>query len=218
MWIKSFIRSLYVKLESRKRGFTTYNFDIPLEIIPHIGVGALINRETCFESNSGIEIGAYTYINGGHIYNGKIGKFCSIGYGVSIGPGEHHLNRISTFPISSRSLKKYDCSEFKDNGITEIGNDVWVGNNVIIMQGVKIGDGAVLAAGSVVTKDVPPYVIVGGVPALIIRYRFNDKIIESLLELKWWDRNLTWISDHIDIFHKDAFNLEDLRALIDAPN
>ncbi len=218
MFIKSFIRYIYINIEARKRGFITYNFNIPLEIIPHIGVGALINRETCFEGKSNIEIGAHTYINGGHIYNGKIGKFCSIGYGVTIGPGEHHLNRISTFPISSRLLEKYDYSEFKDKGITEIGNDVWIGNNVIIMQGVKIGDGAVLAAGSVVTKDIPPYVIAGGVPASFIRSRFSDKVIEKLLELKWWNHSLKWIIEHIDIFHKDYFDLEDIRALMNDPN
>lgn len=119
-----------------------------------------------------------------------IGKFCSIGENVAIGPSQHPLNWLSTHPfqynlsfnvVTDKNLKSFS---FKP---VVIGNDVWIGNNAIIMDGIKVGDGSIIGANSVVTKDVPPYAIVGGVPAKIIKYRFSEDIIKELLELKWWN-------------------------------
>lgn len=128
-------------------------------------------------------IGDYTFIGQfTGITNAKIGRFCSIGTNVLIGPGHHNLENIST------STCFYDGDIY--NELTKrnliIGNDVWIGSYSIILRGIKIGDGAVIGAGSVVTKDVPPYAIVAGVPAKIIRYRFEQKAIEKIIETEWW--------------------------------
>src|SRR5688572_19360014 len=114
------------------------------------------------------QIGSYTYLSGFNlVVNSKIGKFCSIGMFVSICPGKHPTNTfVSTSPVFY-SLNKPTFSEkqaFDESGEVEIGNDVWIGSNSIILDGVKIGHGAIVAAGSVVNKDVEPYSIVGGVP------------------------------------------------------
>jgi len=95
-----------------------------------------------------------------------------------------------------------------------IENDVWIGANSVIMPGVKVGNGAIIGANAVVTKDVPDYAIVGGVPAKIIKYRFDEKTISSLLELKWWDLDKAIIKENIELFQEklDDQYLEKLRA------
>lgn len=118
----------------------------------------------------------------------KIGKFCSIASNIIIGPGEHPLNYLSSSPffyMEDLGFRKGVSEVFIKP--CEIGNDVWIGSNVFIRSGIKIGDGAVIGAGAVVTKDVPPYAVVVGVPAKILKYRFDEKMIEELLELKWWE-------------------------------
>ena len=123
-----------------------------------------------------------------------IGKFCSIASGTKfiMGSGNHRLGSVTTYPFnvfggSWQENTPDHMSQLPFKGDIVIGNDVWIGRESIIMPGVKIGDGAIIAAYSVVTKDVEPYSVVGGNPACFIKKRFNDELIELLLEFKWWD-------------------------------
>lgn len=125
------------------------------------------------------------------IINTEIGSFCSIANNVIIGGAAHPIQWVSTSPVfySGRDSirKKFSEYERDEDKRTYIGNDVWIGNYSLIKQGVHIGTGAVVGMGSVVTKDVPPYAIVAGNPAKLIRFRFSEDIISGLLESKWWD-------------------------------
>ncbi|HBX22977.1 MAG TPA: capsular biosynthesis protein [Desulfotomaculum sp.] len=153
-----------------------------------------------------VKIDDYTYVSRGTlIASGTIGKYCSIGYNCQIGIFEHPTNLISTSPYIYRhrsisNAVKPDWSSDDINNLPVIGNDVWIGSNAIVMQGVKIGDGAIIAAGAVVTKDVEPFSIVGGVPAKIIRKRFPDNVIRLFLNFKWWNNSDEWIKYNIDKF------------------
>lgn len=160
-------------------------------------------------------IGEGTYINDeSKIYNCKIGRYCSIADNVCVVLGQHPINKFaSTYPAFyydttsqlsftfHKGKPLYTCKK-KPNGEASynvvVGNDVWIGSHVLILGGITIGDGAVIAAGAVVTKDVEPYSIVGGVPAKIIKYRFNKDEIEVLLLKKWWNRSFEDIMKNYD--------------------
>ena len=143
-------------------------------------------------------IGDYSYISRGTIcFDGtEIGKYCSIGYYVQIGLPEHPISFISTSPYIYRNeqIKKY-CNWPDDDIIApvKIGNDVWIGSNSMILQGVTIGDGAVIAAGAVVNKDVEPFTVVGGVPARKIKNRFTSSEGAEIINSDWWDHDTQWI-------------------------
>lgn len=133
----------------------------------------------------------YSYIGYDcNIINCEIGSFCSIADGVIIGGARHPMEWVSTSPVfynakggTGLHLGSLDIPKGKRS---YIGNDVWIGQRAIIMQGIKVGNGAVIGAGAVVTKDVPPYAVVVGVPARIIRYRFDVDTISQLQESQWW--------------------------------
>ena len=141
----------------------------------------------------GSNIGDYTYVSYNcTINNCTIGKFCSIAKGVKIGLGIHPTNFISTSPLfysEKNPLYKrlVSKSTFVDNKLVTIGNDVWIGANVVVLDGVTIGDGCVIGANSIVTKDVEAYSIVGGVPAKLIKKRFNDFVVNKLIKSNWWN-------------------------------
>lgn len=129
-----------------------------------------------------------------------IGKFCSIACGAKFifNSANHSIKSLSTYPFplffEEWELNKANVAEAWDNkGDIVVGNDVWIGYEAVILSGVKIGDGAIIGARAVVTKDVPPYTIVGGVPAKPIRKRFSDETITELLKLQWWN----WSAERI---------------------
>ena len=123
-----------------------------------------------------------------------IGKFCAIASGTRfiMGPANHRISSVTTYPFSvfggrwSEQTPPH-LSQLPFKGDIVVGNDVWIGRESVIMPGVKIGDGSIIGAYAVVTRDVPPYCVVGGNPARFIKKRFHDELIQILLELKWWD-------------------------------
>lgn len=180
-------------------------------------------RKTSFEGNNlvgknvdleGSRIGVGSAIGeNSELSKVKIGKFCSIGPNSNIALGKHPSHTFvttHTFGFDNIDLgiglKFLETSKFEgssyacDKYYLNIGNDVWVGKNVTFLSGINIGDGAIVAAGAVVTKDVEPYSIVGGLPAKEMRKRFSEEEIEFLLDFKWWDRDIEWIKANVDSF------------------
>ena len=191
------------------------------KIYPRTGDGETVYLKNVV-SDPNIEIGDYTMYNdyvrdprdfakNNVLYhypvNGdklKIGKFCSIACGAKFlfTSGNHAMQSLSTYPFpiffEEWNLDARDiCSAWDNKGDIIIGSDVWIGYEAVIMAGVTIGNGAIIATRAVVTKDVPPYTIVGGVPAKIIRKRFDDATIERLENLRWWDWNAAKIQRSI---------------------
>lgn len=162
------------------------------------------------------DIGDYTYGNPIVYFEGegnlKIGKFCSIAFDnvkIFLG-GNHRVDWATTYPfnkIAEFSEASNITGHPSSKGDVVIGNDVWIGMNATILSGVTIGDGAVVAAHAVVTKDVPPYAIVAGNPARVVKMRFSDDVIEKLLELKWWDWPIEKIRTYIPQLMKDPNNI-----------
>lgn len=162
-----------------------------------------LNRNT--QVGPDVTVGKYFGMNEScFVARATVGAFCAFGARTSINPFNHPIDWLSINEFQYHP-KSFDwVPEYNDFKRLErmpdmfrhvtIGNDVWSGHNVNIMPGVNVGDGAVIGAGSVVTKDVPPYAVVAGVPAQIRRYRFSEKIIERLLRVKWWDLELSDLS------------------------
>ncbi len=184
----------------------------------------LNNSVTCegrnyFSDNSSITssyIGYASYIGANtHISKLKIGKYCSIGSNVKCIFGRHPtkdfvsthptffstLNQVGFSYTEKQLFKEHDDSFENENEYSiTIGNDVWIGDGAALMEGVKIGDGAIIAANALVVKDVLPYNIVGGVPAKTIKTRFSEEHIKFLLEIKWWNRDKNWMQQNAPLF------------------
>lgn len=167
-------------------------------------------------SNPNISVGDFTYIADSdfesHVTNFYpwsrdkliIGKFCQIAAGVEfvMNDANHQMNAVSTFPfytIEGWNMEKPLQTDMPFKGNTVIGNDVWIGQNAVILPGVNIGDGVIIGANSIVGSNVAPYTIVAGNPAKIIRKRFDDELITLLLEWKWWDKPIEEIDRLIPI-------------------
>lgn len=178
--------------------------------------------ETCFLRRGSRLLNAHlgNYVRIGinvTVAHTHVGNFSAIGQDTLIGPGQHPTNYLTAHSIfykkGSWGFHEQDWLEeipFVENAPVTIGNDVWVGRKCIIMDGVTIHDGAIVAAGAVVTKDVPPYAIVGGVPAKVLKYRFPQEVIDRLLEIKWWNLPDEEITRVKDLFHIPNPTLEDI--------
>lgn len=206
-FIKSFITKLinliYFSLKARKLHLRLESLDI--------------TRDCIFEGNNYIhkgvkigpkcKIGRFSYLSGPStvINDTHIGKFCSLALGVKIGLDEHDYNLVSTHPFlySSKYGKFVDVkNSIQKKGKTIIEDDVWIGAGSIILKGIKISKGAVIAAGSVVTKDVEPYSIYAGVPAKMIKKRFDDETIKKLLKIDWCTMDDIKIKESLQSFYK----------------
>ncbi|CAM2892013.1 CatB-related O-acetyltransferase [Acinetobacter celticus] len=147
-----------------------------------------------------VKIGKFTCVNQNTVIypHTIIGSYCSIGRDVQVGLAQHPTDWLSSHSFQYNSDKFPNLKEYKDFLRSEkhqyhspvvIGSDVWIGHGALVLEGVNIETGAIIGAGSVVTKDIPPYAIVGGVPAKIIKYRFDENTISRLLNTKWWEKN-----------------------------
>lgn len=142
---------------------------------------------------SEVSFGSFSYVNEQSLMRSvRVGRFTSIGPHFLCGYGEHPSDLVSTSPVfySTRNqcgVSFADRDYFSEASETSIGHDVWIGTRVFVRDGVRIGSGAILAAGAVVVKDVPDYAIVGGVPARVIRFRFAEEARRALLEIEWWN-------------------------------
>jgi len=155
-------------------------------------------------------IGRCSYIGGGRLQSCNMGNFCSIGARTRIGGlGRHPTNWISTHPAffsprAQAGITFCDKLHFPELDRVDVGNDVWVGVGAMVLDGMRIGDGAIIAAGAVVTRDVEPYAIVGGIPARVIRHRYDAATIALLLELCWWNWPLDKLRRAAHLFRDDS--------------
>lgn len=176
-------------------------------------------------------LGAFSYVVSGFLCGVEIGRYCSFGENVQIGRQSHPVGWVSTSPFTYMNSHHVLCSEIGNAGHTGemnhtkaptslsktvIENDVWIGHGALVLPGVNIGTGAIVAAGAVVTKNVSPYSIVGGNPARHIRYRIPEELIEDLLNTKWWEYgpkdiciyDMSNISEFLKKFSVDRPNLK----------
>lgn len=196
-------------------------------ILTHNIYDKLVCEMPCNVTNITMEgscsVGAFSYSNYQTVIsNTSIGRFCSIGQQCLIGPGNHNLEFATTHPIASDpsgascgmvGLPHFEAvagtemsseGRVRDGRVT-IGNDVWIGCRAIVLGGVRIGDGAVIAAGAVVTSDVEPYTIFGGIPAIPIRNRFDDELVKRFLKILWWNFDLSGLTSPRDCSNPHLF-------------
>ncbi|WP_432821422.1 CatB-related O-acetyltransferase [Trichloromonas sp.] len=165
---------------------------------------------------SNVVVDKYSYFAMGSLVSmASFGRFCSVGPYLLCGYGNHPTNFVSTSPIFFSTLRQCGVSftdegHFEEREKVEVGNDVWIGAKVFIRDGITVGDGAIIAAGSIVVKDVPDYAIVGGAPAKIIRYRFDEETINKFLKVQWWN----WSEEKLRVA-QPYFITEDLSGFFD---
>lgn len=195
-----------------------------------MSLGATINPRAILLTNGfngkggRIDIGRASHIGADALFNlaganFKIGAFCMISANASIHGARHSITHPSSFNLTKGPFKWFG-EVFDESKDIEIGNDVWIGEGCTILPGVSIGDGAVVGAGSIVTKSIEPYSIHAGNPAKLIRKRFDDKIIELLLETKWWTWDYNKIKNNNDFFKSDIslYTYQELKDIFDKVN
>lgn len=192
----------------------------------YVSLTAIWNENTHFDKTTAlrrfsksynVKIGRYSAIGvSSNVSNAVIGNYSIIARNCDIGLGPHPTNYLTCHSIFYKNApwgfhpEWVAPIDFESDKVTVIGNDVWIGAKSTIMDGVCIGDGAIVAAGSVVTKDVSPFAIVGGAPAKLIRYRFSPEIISRLEEIQWWNLPDEEVIKVIDLFHTKNPTIEDL--------
>ncbi len=198
---------LYWALMNRHRNHMVESYSVAFKTI--IGKNVIIRAGS--EVGPDVSIGDYSYISGPRAYveAAVIGKFCSIARVTTIGVSDHNHQFVTTHPIILDPVYGFCGGSLlqPQKHPPVIGNDVWIGMGSFVMRGVTIGDGAVIAANSVVTKNVNPYSIVGGNPAKHIKYRFNENIIAALLRINWWD----WDEEKI---RRNLVEFENIEAFV----
>lgn len=224
--LKKFIRSVLPTTYLRRRAnrrlvdrFGLHVVDLDQELVVYTSTFGSHCRLSGPLSIHGSELGDYSYVEPFcRIASTTIGKFCSIASNCVIGPPNHPVDRASTHPAFYLNIQHY-AYQFVDTSNdpsaelrTAIGNDVWLGANVFIKRGVTIGDGAIVGAGSVVTKDVEPYSIVVGVPAKVLRQRFDAETMSRLQASRWWDRDPSWLASNAHLMSDVKSFLEQVEA------
>jgi acetyltransferase-like isoleucine patch superfamily enzyme len=207
--VKNFsVHRIFLQLKRLKQSFQLRKKHVSISLGCNISNSDFGNNIFLGENVSLINsnIGDFSYINNNSsIKNTSIGKFCSIGPNVQIILGKHPANFVSSHPAfyaKNKPFKTFSDKTYIDEyDSTIIGNDVWIAEGVLIPSGVTIGNGAIITARSVVTKDVEPYSIVGGVPAKHIKYRFDESSIEKLNNSKWWDWDTKQLEEKFRLFH-----------------
>lgn len=171
-----------------------------------IAGGSKISNGVSIDAIKEVRIGRNTSITGPNtdiknlLNPVLIGSFTSIARNVTIQEFNHKVDRVSTYFMEQNIFGGKITDDVISKGGIVIGNDVWIGTQTVILSGSKIGHGAIIAANSVVSGDIPPYAIAGGSPARVIKYRFTEDIIEALLEINWWDWEIDKIKDHRELF------------------
>ncbi|MCR5519290.1 MAG: CatB-related O-acetyltransferase [Bacteroidales bacterium] len=205
----------YASLKLRFHGILRFNKTVK------IGPGSSFEGADSIGDGSKFtgHMGYGSYMMDGCNLTAEIGRFCSIGHQVMSTRGTHPYEApFATTSPMFYSLRKQAMETFASEQRfeeivppTKIGNDCWIGSKVFFVGGIKVGDGAVVLSGAVVTKDVPPYAVVGGVPARIIKYRYDEQTIAWLLRTRWWDLPIDWLRSHSELL----CDIEKLRAALD---
>lgn len=202
-WVRSLINKYKFLSQCKSK-------NIKIDYMSYITDSIMNDNSTIYQNVRlhNVDLGSFSYVaNDTRILGANIGKFCSIGPSCRIGLGKHpSRNFVSTHPIffskeSHVGITFTNENLYQEFGKITIGNDVWIGANVIIKDDLNVGDGAIIGAGSIVTKNVADFAIVAGNPAKLIRYRFTPEQIEKLKLLKWWDmdiKELEEIYTHLD--------------------
>lgn len=197
--IKRLLKNIFIYYKNNNRLLFDFSCDISLRDSFFEGANRIGSRSVF----SG-KLGYGSYLANDCLIIANIGRFTSIGPFVRTNRGIHPTSEpFATSCPMFYSTKKKNGKTFASRMMfeeflppTEIGNDVWIQQNVFFSAGIKIGDGAIILAGAVVTKDIPPYAIVGGVPARVLRYRYNKDTIQFLLDFRWWEKDVDWLKSH----------------------